>query len=93
MKLDKLDKLRRAAERDPKLTDGACRLFLNALEFSIAISAKDLTFPLSHAEASKLCGIKDKATIYARLKNLSPQYLKRVGVSGCPPTNHYKINL
>ncbi len=90
MNLEKLDKLRRAVESDRKVSDGACRLFLQILNLH---GGNGESFELSHNAAGQLVGITDKATIYARLKQLSPKYLRRVSVRGCPPTATYKIKL
>ncbi len=90
MNPDKLEKLRLSVESDRKVSDGAARLFL--LLASLHGSNGEY-FTLSHREAGQLCRITDKATIYRRIKQLCPKYLRRVKVSGCPPTAKFKFNL
>lgn len=75
---------------DEKLSDGSCRLILLLILVSCDLPHP---FPLSHNHAGRICRITDKATIYARIKQLCPAYLVRVELSGCPPTWKYKFNL
>jgi hypothetical protein len=75
-----------------KITDGALRLFLRIVE-AVDGAAAGRPFQFSHRTAAALCGITDKATLYRRLKQLCPGYLKSLGVKGCPPTAWYRINL
>lgn len=79
----------RVAECDLKITDGALRLFLRIV---VTLDTSQ-PFPLPAGKAGALCGITDKATIYARIHQLCPKYLKPLGVKGCPPTAWFKINL
>jgi hypothetical protein len=81
--------LRRSAERDLTITDGALRLFLRVVE---AVDTSE-PFTLTAKQAGALCGLTDKATLYARIHQLCPKYLKPLGVKGCPPAAWFKINL
>lgn len=74
---------------DEKLSDGAARLILLLLAVE---SDLPTPFALSHKQAGWICGITDKATLYARIKQLCPAYLNRVELNGCPPTWKYKFN-
>jgi len=76
---------------DGKLTDGALRLLLILVVLNEENTADK--FPLSYKQCGQLVGLTDKATIYARLKNLSPKYLRRLGTRGCPPTMWFEIKL
>jgi hypothetical protein len=82
-------RLCRAAEKDLKITDGALRLFLRV----VAVVDVSGPFPLTARAAGKLCGITDKRTLYARIRQLCPKYLKPLGIKGCPPTAWFEINL
>ena len=76
---------------DSKLSDGALRLLL-----ILAVLNEENTaakFALSYRQCGQLVGLTDKATIYARLKNLSPKDLRRLGVRGCPPTMWFELKL
>lgn len=83
----------RIAERaiaDPKLSDGSCRLILKLLLLETELGDQ---FSMSHKQAGRICGITDKATIYARIKQLVPGYLVRAELNGCPPTWKYKFKI
>lgn len=77
----------RTALHDLDLSDGACRLIQLLLE-----STDAEPFPLSHKMAGKLVGLIDKKTLYARIKKLSPRYLNRIEIKGCPPTVWFSFN-
>ena len=72
------------ALNDLELSDGACRLLLLLLRADLPDP-----FPLSHRTAGKICGLIDKKTVYARIKKLSPAYLEKTVIQGCPPTSWF----
>lgn len=79
----------RAVVDDLAISDGAQRLLLRV----VASVDASQPFPLPASKAGELCGLKDKATLYARIHQLCPKYLKPLGVKGCPPTAWFRINL
>jgi hypothetical protein len=87
MRPEKNEEVLARALVDKRITDGAYRL----LACLCALHEAGEPFALSNKAAGQLCRITDKATIYARLKNLCPKYLKPLGVRGCPPTSWFEL--
>lgn len=81
--------MQRRAISDKWLTPGAAMLILRLLEQCHLQSP----FTLTHKDAARLCGLRDKATIYARINQLVPNYLERQELTGCPPRSKFKLNI
>jgi len=81
----------RMAERavaDEKLSDGSARLILLLIAMEQDLPQE---FSMSHKQVSRIIGITDKATIYARIRQLCQNYLVRVRLSGCPRTWKFRF--
>lgn len=84
-------KLLLRAAKEPRLGAGSFKLLFALLADGAGSNGKP--FPLTWRRAGGLCGISDKATIYARIYHLeSGGYLKRIKKPSCPPSAWFKVN-
>jgi len=92
MKDARLVRMKLQAEKDRRLTDGAARLVaLIVSDRYLSRDAADKAFPLAWSQVAAWTTIQQRQS-YRRLEQLEKAgYLKRAGLKGCPPTNHFVL--